>query len=104
MFMAMFGMPLFFVLSGFVIHYNYRRLFLTQPFGRAIYAFAELLSLGGRDEAAADVIKKAKAEFLLDVLDLPRQSRLSDTQAQKPLARQNPAPQPPVLPASPAWQ
>jgi peptidoglycan/LPS O-acetylase OafA/YrhL len=39
-FMAMFGMPLFFVLSGFVIHYNYRRLFLTQPFGRAIYAFA----------------------------------------------------------------
>jgi len=32
----MYGMPLFFVLSGFVIHYNYRRLFQSQTIARAM--------------------------------------------------------------------
>jgi len=35
-FVAMYGMPLFFVLSGFVIHYNYRRLFQSQTIARAM--------------------------------------------------------------------
>jgi peptidoglycan/LPS O-acetylase OafA/YrhL len=39
-FVAMYGMPLFFVLSGFVIHYNYRDLFLNEPIGKAIAEFA----------------------------------------------------------------
>jgi len=39
-FVAMYGMPLFFVLSGFVIHYNYRRLFITRSIGRATCEFA----------------------------------------------------------------
>jgi peptidoglycan/LPS O-acetylase OafA/YrhL len=39
-FVAIYGMPLFFVLSGFVIHYNYRRLFLSHTFGRAVCVFA----------------------------------------------------------------
>jgi peptidoglycan/LPS O-acetylase OafA/YrhL len=34
------GMSLFFVLSGFVIHYNYRDLFLRRGFARAICEFA----------------------------------------------------------------
>jgi peptidoglycan/LPS O-acetylase OafA/YrhL len=33
-------MPLFFVLSGFVIHYNYRRLFLASSVSRGICEFA----------------------------------------------------------------
>lgn len=37
---AMYGMPLFFVLSGFVIHYNYRRLFTSKSVGRATSEFA----------------------------------------------------------------
>lgn len=39
-FLAMYGMPLFFVLSGFVIHYNYRDLFLEKPLARAVCEFA----------------------------------------------------------------
>jgi len=39
-FIAMYGMPLFFVLSGFVIHYNYRNLFIEKPLARAICEFA----------------------------------------------------------------
>jgi hypothetical protein len=39
-FVAMYGMPLFFVLSGFVIHYNYRRLFQSQTIARATCEFA----------------------------------------------------------------
>ena len=39
-FVAMYGMPLFFVLSGFVIHYNYRRLFMTRSICRATCEFA----------------------------------------------------------------
>jgi peptidoglycan/LPS O-acetylase OafA/YrhL len=37
--LAYFGMSLFFVLSGFVIHYNYARLFQIERFGRAVYTF-----------------------------------------------------------------
>ena len=36
----MYGMPLFFVLNGFVIHYNYRRLFQSQTIARATCEFA----------------------------------------------------------------
>ena len=36
----MYGMPLFFVLSGFVIHYNYAHLFATRPIGNAVAEFA----------------------------------------------------------------
>jgi peptidoglycan/LPS O-acetylase OafA/YrhL len=39
-FLAMYGMPLFFVLSGFVIHYNYRRLFISRSVARASCEFA----------------------------------------------------------------
>jgi peptidoglycan/LPS O-acetylase OafA/YrhL len=39
-FLSMYGMPLFFVLSGFVIHYNYRRLFITRTPARATAEFA----------------------------------------------------------------
>ena len=39
-FVAMYGMPLFFVLSGFVIHYNYRRLFGSRGVARATCEFA----------------------------------------------------------------
>src|SRR5580704_6089862 len=39
-FVAMYGMPLFFVLSGFVIHYNYRRLFMSRGICRATCEFA----------------------------------------------------------------
>ena len=39
-FVAMYGMPLFFVLSGFVIHYNYRRLFMSHGVSRATCEFA----------------------------------------------------------------
>jgi peptidoglycan/LPS O-acetylase OafA/YrhL len=39
-FVAMYGMPLFFVLSGFVIHYNYRKLFLSRRIGWATCEFA----------------------------------------------------------------
>ena len=39
-FLAIYGMPLFFVLSGFVIHYNYRRLFTSRGIGRATCEFA----------------------------------------------------------------
>uniref|UniRef100_UPI002915C9CE acyltransferase family protein n=2 Tax=unclassified Bradyrhizobium TaxID=2631580 RepID=UPI002915C9CE len=37
---AMYGMPLFFVLSGFVIHYNYARLFGTVGTAQAVREFA----------------------------------------------------------------
>jgi peptidoglycan/LPS O-acetylase OafA/YrhL len=39
-FVAMYGMPLFFVLSGFVIHYNYRSLFTARSIARATCEFA----------------------------------------------------------------
>jgi peptidoglycan/LPS O-acetylase OafA/YrhL len=39
-FVAMYGMPLFFVLSGYVIHYNYRRLFIKKGMLRATCEFA----------------------------------------------------------------
>jgi peptidoglycan/LPS O-acetylase OafA/YrhL len=39
-FVAMYGMPLFFVLSGFVIHYNYRKLFTSCGVARATCEFA----------------------------------------------------------------
>jgi peptidoglycan/LPS O-acetylase OafA/YrhL len=39
-FLGIYGMPLFFVLSGFVIHYNYRRLFLSRSIARATCEFA----------------------------------------------------------------
>jgi peptidoglycan/LPS O-acetylase OafA/YrhL len=38
-FFTVFGMPLFFVLSGFVIHYNYSRLFSTMPPRWAVIEF-----------------------------------------------------------------
>ena len=38
-FVSMYGMPLFFVLSGFVIHYNYGMLFSTKPSARAVAEF-----------------------------------------------------------------
>jgi peptidoglycan/LPS O-acetylase OafA/YrhL len=38
-FVSMYGMPLFFVLSGFVIHYNYSRLFSTMRSRWAIIEF-----------------------------------------------------------------
>jgi peptidoglycan/LPS O-acetylase OafA/YrhL len=38
-FFAPFGMPLFFVLSGFVIHYNYSHLFSRRPFKIALQEF-----------------------------------------------------------------
>jgi peptidoglycan/LPS O-acetylase OafA/YrhL len=37
---ALYGMPLFFVLSGFVIHYNYRRLFASKSLAQATCEFA----------------------------------------------------------------
>ncbi len=37
---AYLGMTMFFVLSGFVIHYNYSERFLTRPFGSALWSFA----------------------------------------------------------------
>jgi peptidoglycan/LPS O-acetylase OafA/YrhL len=39
-FLAMYGMPLFFVLSGFVIHYNYCRLFTSRGICMAACEFA----------------------------------------------------------------
>jgi len=38
--LGVYGMPLFFVLSGFVIHYNYRRLFTSGSIARATCEFA----------------------------------------------------------------
>ena len=38
-FLAMYGMPLFFVLSGFVIHYNYANLFVSRGIARATCEF-----------------------------------------------------------------
>ena len=38
-FFTVYGMPLFFVLSGFVIHYNYSRLFSTMRLRWAIFEF-----------------------------------------------------------------
>src|SRR5437867_12289726 len=38
-FLSIYGMPLFFVLSGFVIHYNYRNLFAGKPLLRAVAEF-----------------------------------------------------------------
>src|SRR6266853_6398684 len=37
---GMYGMPLFFVLSGFVIHYNYAKLFMFRGKARATCEFA----------------------------------------------------------------
>ncbi len=37
---AYLGMTLFFVLSGFVIHYNYAERFLTRPLGTTLWSFA----------------------------------------------------------------
>ncbi len=37
--LACLGMSLFFVLSGFVIHYNYAQLFRSEPPARALYSF-----------------------------------------------------------------
>src|SRR5437016_5848677 len=37
---ALYGMPLFFVLSGFVIHYNYAKLFTSRGTVRATCEFA----------------------------------------------------------------
>jgi peptidoglycan/LPS O-acetylase OafA/YrhL len=37
---SIYGMPLFFVLSGFVIHYNYGQLFSSRPLGQAVSEFA----------------------------------------------------------------
>jgi peptidoglycan/LPS O-acetylase OafA/YrhL len=39
-FVGMYGMPLFFVLSGFVIHYNYANLFMSRGITRAACEFA----------------------------------------------------------------
>lgn len=39
-FLGIYGMPLFFVLSGFVIHYNYRKLFRSRSIARATCEFA----------------------------------------------------------------
>jgi peptidoglycan/LPS O-acetylase OafA/YrhL len=36
---GVYGMPLFFVLSGFVIHYNYSSLFWSRPYATAFRAF-----------------------------------------------------------------
>jgi peptidoglycan/LPS O-acetylase OafA/YrhL len=36
---SLYGMPLFFVLSGFVIHYNYSELFKTRKAGWAVSQF-----------------------------------------------------------------
>jgi|SRR5215467_180483 len=38
-FFAVYGMTLFFVLSGFVIHYSYGRIFARERFGEAAYTF-----------------------------------------------------------------
>jgi peptidoglycan/LPS O-acetylase OafA/YrhL len=38
--LAMYGMPLFFVLSGFVVHYNYSSLFAHLPLRTAVAEFA----------------------------------------------------------------
>src|SRR3984893_2066934 len=38
-FFTVYGMPLFFVLSGFVIHYNYNRLFSTMRTSWAVFEF-----------------------------------------------------------------
>src|SRR3984885_3061523 len=38
-FFTVYGMPLFFVLSGFVIHYNYSRLFSTMRTSWAVFEF-----------------------------------------------------------------
>jgi peptidoglycan/LPS O-acetylase OafA/YrhL len=39
-FVSIYGMPLFFVLSGFVIHYNYSHLFKSRLVARATAEFA----------------------------------------------------------------
>jgi hypothetical protein len=42
-----------------------------------------LLTDGGEHQAASHPVKKSKAEFLLEVVDLPRTGRLADVQAQR---------------------
>jgi hypothetical protein len=43
----------------------------------------QLLALCGQDQAAADAVEKAQAEFLLEVADLPGQGRLGDVHAER---------------------
>jgi len=45
----------------------------------------QLLACAGQKEATPDTIEKLETEFLLEVADLPGQSRLGNAQAQRRL-------------------